>query len=656
MSEAPGRRLPPKVLYSNIFLVMLGFGALAPALPKVRTTFDLSYGSVSWTITAFSLARLFTNLPAARLVTTLGTRRALAGGTATVLAGNAFCAASADFPMFLGGRVLAGLGSGLAINVGLALTLGGASDAERGRASARYHSALAGGIFFGPAMGGVLAEFGGWRASSLASAFAAAVSLLIISRSAEEPVEVATMSGRTLLSARVAPRLALLGFVATFAIFFVRGASQLTLVPLMGADALGLSTGAIGLLLILPSLGEIFLGQSVGGLSDRIGRHLVIVPAVAALSIGVVVLSHATSVLVFAIGMVISASSSAANACAPALIVDAAPPDRRGRAVSTYRLGADIAFALGPLVAGWLVTHRSFAFAGSVIGGSTFGALLLSAAFAWPRESTATGERNPTVPLPTIGRHDTSLPSTFQGGVMTTRVWDQYLTERDKQQLEVVGPRARVGWGEKPAVLLVDNYRGVLGQGPEPLLEQVRHLPMGTGEEGWAAVRNIANVLAVARAAGIPIVHITGLAADGLAGFVDAYRPGPRKDVATQLAGFEFPPEVAPEPGEVVLAKSAPSAFFGTPLVGHLQHLGVDTLVVCGETTSGCVRASVVDACSYRYRVILPEECNYDRHEACHAINLFDMDQKYADVVPVAEVLAHLSGLAASEPEPALSA
>jgi nicotinamidase-related amidase len=101
--------------------------------------------------------------------------------------------------------------------------------------------------------------------------------------------------------------------------------------------------------------------------------------------------------------------------------------------------------------------------------------------------------------------------------------------------------------------------------------------------------------------------------------------------------------EVAPLPGETVLRKASPSAFWGTPLAGHLNYHGVDTIITCGESTSGCVRASVVDGCTYRYRMIVVEECVFDRHQAAHAINLFDMNQKYADVVPLAEVLEYLA-------------
>jgi len=74
----------------------------------------------------------------------------------------------------------------------------------------------------------------------------------------------------------------------------------------------------------------------------------------------------------------------------------------------------------------------------------------------------------------------------------------------------------------------------------------------------------------------------------------------------------------------------------------HLTALRIDSLIVAGESTSGCVRAAVVDARTNRFKVVVAEECVFDRHEACHAINLFDMHQKYADVLPLAEILEHL--------------
>ncbi len=109
--------------------------------------------------------------------------------------------------------------------------------------------------------------------------------------------------------------------------------------------------------------------------------------------------------------------------------------------------------------------------------------------------------------------------------------------------------------------------------------------------------------------------------------------------------GYDFVAEIAPQAGDLLLPKKHPSAFFGTPLLSHLIDLGVDTLFVTGCSTSGCVRASVVDAFSYNFRVVVPQDCVFDRSPTSHAVNLFDMNAKYADVVPVAEGLAMLAAL-----------
>jgi len=92
-----------------------------------------------------------------------------------------------------------------------------------------------------------------------------------------------------------------------------------------------------------------------------------------------------------------------------------------------------------------------------------------------------------------------------------------------------------------------------------------------------------------------------------------------------------------------VIEKTTASAFWGTPLIFQLQALGIDTLIVCGETTSGCVRATVVDGATHRFRMGVVEECVFDRTEASHFINLYDMHQKYADVVPLDMAKDYLS-------------
>lgn len=237
---------------------------------------------------------------------------------------------------------------------------------------------------------------------------------------------------------------------------------------------------------------------------------------------------------------------------------------------------------------------------------------------------------------------------------MVARVWDPFLTEADRAHLAVARPKVPYEFGERVAVLSVDNYRAVVGDRPEPMLEAIKTWPSSTGLPGWEALDKIAVLLGAARTAGLPVIHVTGLAEEesGIPGW--SARRHPRKPSADPTAEdrhrrrYDIVGQAAPLPGEVVLKKTAPSAFFGTPLLAHLMANGIDTLIVCGEAVSGCVRASVVDGCSYRLRMIVVEECVYDRHEATRAMNLFDIDQKYGDVISLDETLAwiadHTSG------------
>jgi nicotinamidase-related amidase len=221
---------------------------------------------------------------------------------------------------------------------------------------------------------------------------------------------------------------------------------------------------------------------------------------------------------------------------------------------------------------------------------------------------------------------------------MTARVWDRFLTERDQARSRLQ-PAVLKGGGMRPVLLLVDLYRWVFGDEPEDILVAIQRWPGSCGLDAWQSLPHIQRLLGESRALGIPVVHVTGDSAipswrDPLPGLppADAGRASRRHDIIEQVAPLE---------GEVVLRKSAPSAFWGTPLQGHLTALRSDTLIIAGESTSGCVRATVVDAKSLRYRVLVPEECVFDRDEASHAINLFDMNEKYADVIPLDDVLTY---------------
>jgi nicotinamidase-related amidase len=165
------------------------------------------------------------------------------------------------------------------------------------------------------------------------------------------------------------------------------------------------------------------------------------------------------------------------------------------------------------------------------------------------------------------------------------------------------------------------------------------------GAEAGDTVAAIARILAAARKRDVPVFFTTmAFASDGRDGGTWVKKVPALLDLHTDdPAAMEIDPRIAPADGEIVFNKKVASAFFGTPLVSQLASRGVDTVILTGCSTSGCIRATAVDAVSYGFRVIVPEECVADRADAPHRANLFDIDSKYGDVVGVDEVLEHLA-------------
>ena len=151
-------------------------------------------------------------------------------------------------------------------------------------------------------------------------------------------------------------------------------------------------------------------------------------------------------------------------------------------------------------------------------------------------------------------------------------------------------------------------------------------------------------MIAAARAAGIPVIYTTRHVDTGGVHSTNRNMKKEREDI------YDIKAELAPQPGELVIYKERASGFFGTPLIAHLQMLKINSLIICGESTSGCVRASTVDAYSYGFHNTLVEECTYDRSMLSHKVNLFDLHHKYADVMHIDEVLNHLDGMAINRP------
>lgn len=229
-------------------------------------------------------------------------------------------------------------------------------------------------------------------------------------------------------------------------------------------------------------------------------------------------------------------------------------------------------------------------------------------------------------------------------------IWDDVLTDSDKAIYEAAGYGARGGGGDYPALLVIDVTYAFVGDKPEPILESIKRFPNSCGERGWEAMEHIRDLLDIFRGQDLPVFYTKGM--DERNAITRGAWSWKKASDAEQTVGQNpisntIPDLVAPQPGELVIQKTKPSAFFGTPLLSYLTHLGVDTIVVTGCVTSGCIRATVLDSFSSNLKTIVPEEAVFDRGEVSHKINCFDMNAKYADVIPVDDVKAYLKGLTA---------
>jgi len=202
-----------------------------------------------------------------------------------------------------------------------------------------------------------------------------------------------------------------------------------------------------------------------------------------------------------------------------------------------------------------------------------------------------------------------------------------------------IGPRA--------ALLAIDLYELAYQGGPEPVEVVAKDYPSSCGINAWNAIAPTQALFSAAREAGLPIFYSTSETRE-------ASKPtavtATNRVMRTRGADiYKIRPEFEPQSGDVVIFKQRASAFFGTPLIAHLTQLNIDTLIIFGESTSGCVRASTVDGYSYGFHMVMAEECCFDRSELSHKINLFDLHHKYADVMKTNDIIGELAARATAE-------
>lgn len=202
--------------------------------------------------------------------------------------------------------------------------------------------------------------------------------------------------------------------------------------------------------------------------------------------------------------------------------------------------------------------------------------------------------------------------------------------------------------GRHPALIVVDVTYEFCGREPATTPGVDPRHPKSAGPSAWRAIQRLQTLIPAAREAGVPIV----------------YSRNRRRTHPVEIGGWrrktspqaepedlEIVSEVSPTSQDLVVEKTKPSAFFGTPLSSWLTELGIDTALVAGGTTSGCVRATVTDAFSHNLRTFVVHDAVFDRHDLSHQVNLFEMQQKYAGLID-AETLLDWFVRSSSRPEP----
>lgn len=221
--------------------------------------------------------------------------------------------------------------------------------------------------------------------------------------------------------------------------------------------------------------------------------------------------------------------------------------------------------------------------------------------------------------------------------------WEGIIPETDRTSFRNAfdGSQRPLEAGTKPALIIIDMTMAFIDS----------QYPTGWSETGYPAMDANAKLLKAAREAGIPVfftkaysdpLHKPSLMERG------RWKTGKKPSVSMDLPpGDVIPEPIAPIEGEIVIDKgSKPSGFFGTPLASYLTYHGIDTTIITGMTTSGCVRATALDAFQNNYYILLPHEACADRSQISHKVNLFDMHMKYADVVSVDQTVEYIQQVA----------
>lgn len=225
------------------------------------------------------------------------------------------------------------------------------------------------------------------------------------------------------------------------------------------------------------------------------------------------------------------------------------------------------------------------------------------------------------------------------------RIWEDLLTDVDKLVIKKGGYGKNRGLGKKPVLMIIDVQYNYVGE-DLPIEEQLDRWPSGGGADAWKAVRKMIKLKKLAEDVKIPIIQSRNVQKNTLK--FDGFSEKTERDQSKYLEGrpeTQIIKELTPGPNEIVIDKSYASVFYGTPLQSYLVKLCIDTIIIVGGSTSGCCRATAVDAVTRNYNVAMVEDCLYDRIQLSHKAALLDCWMKYCDVVNLEQIEQYLSSL-----------
>lgn len=222
--------------------------------------------------------------------------------------------------------------------------------------------------------------------------------------------------------------------------------------------------------------------------------------------------------------------------------------------------------------------------------------------------------------------------------------WLQAVPEADRRAYMKSGFGEPLAIGSNPALIVIDVTLAFTGSKPQPLEDAIQECFTACGQMAWDTLPRIKELIDIFRQQKRPVIFtrsdVRGQQfAGGATKGVRPLNPDPKFST--------FPDVIAPQEDEWILEKTKASIFFGTALNESLRRQKIDTLVICGVSTSGCVRASVVDGFSLGYNIFVVDDCCFDRSHYAHCANLFDMDAKYATVLSEAEIARDLTQIKA---------